>query len=259
MSFDNTLWKAAFTGIASKTNADIMVPQLKRDSSEKTTWCQSAFQALCWVCCRRRSQCAANVDKLTKPTLVAVDQRAVNCLEEAVRSFTAMRSRCRSSPAGVTFRRPLPGFPSCSVLVGPLLPNSHHCGTVRLHTSSYCAIGKSSFSKADNLPRSNSMECLLSDTLATTHARWRAYRFCLHMISTQQITRGFLLTDFVILNHGQVTRRTPEPSLNFHITPTGGRLRLDIFNMHRPPLHGGSLAVQTRTHDTPATAPLPWL
>ncbi|GFU94822.1 uncharacterized protein TNCV_4552741 [Trichonephila clavipes] len=39
---------------------------------------------------------------------VAVDQHSANCLEEAVRSFTAMRSRCRSLRTDVTFRRPLP-------------------------------------------------------------------------------------------------------------------------------------------------------
>ncbi|GFV77003.1 hypothetical protein TNCV_690731 [Trichonephila clavipes] len=42
-------------------------------------------------------------------------------------------------------------------------------------------------------------------------------------------TRGLLATDHVILNHGQVTRTTPElapPSPNYHTTPTGGhRLR----------------------------------
>ncbi|GBN80921.1 hypothetical protein AVEN_213904-1, partial [Araneus ventricosus] len=34
-------------------------------------------------------------------------------------------------------------------------------------------------------------------------------------------------TDLVILNHGQMTRTTPElvpPSSSFHATPTGGRL-----------------------------------
>ncbi|GFW67574.1 hypothetical protein TNCV_3392451 [Trichonephila clavipes] len=43
---------------------------------------------------------------------------------------------------------------------------------------------------------------------------------------------------FVILNHGQVTRRTPElaPSLLTSI-PTGGRLSFDRFNVHRPPTH----------------------
>ncbi|GFU77503.1 hypothetical protein TNCV_3498761 [Trichonephila clavipes] len=38
-------------------------------------------------------------------------------------------------------------------------------------------------------------------------------------------TRGLLATDHVILNHGQVTRMTPElapPSPNYHATPTGG-------------------------------------
>ncbi|GFX08435.1 uncharacterized protein TNCV_3269241 [Trichonephila clavipes] len=47
---------------------------------------------------------------------------------------------------------------------------------------------------------------------------------------------GLLVTDFVILNHGQVMMITLElarPSLNFHTTPTGGRLSLDIFNVHQ--------------------------
>ncbi|GFX60726.1 hypothetical protein TNCV_4977021 [Trichonephila clavipes] len=39
MSFDNALWKAVFTGIASNTNAAITVTQIEADSSEKTTWC----------------------------------------------------------------------------------------------------------------------------------------------------------------------------------------------------------------------------
>ncbi|GBM17578.1 hypothetical protein AVEN_80881-1 [Araneus ventricosus] len=38
---------------------------------------------------------------------------------------------------------------------------------------------------------------------------------------------GYFGTDFVILNHSQMTRTTPElapPSPNFHATPMGGRL-----------------------------------
>ncbi|GFW71638.1 hypothetical protein TNCV_2548511 [Trichonephila clavipes] len=31
-----------------------------------------------------------------------------------------------------------------------------------------------------------------------------------------------------------------KPSHNFYTTPTGGRLRINIFNVHRPHLHGGS-------------------
>ncbi|GFU37882.1 hypothetical protein TNCV_1063841 [Trichonephila clavipes] len=41
-----------------------------------------------------------------------------------------------------------------------------------------------------------------------------------------QTTRGFLATDHVILNHGQVSWTTPElapRSPNYHTTPTGGR------------------------------------
>ncbi|GFU42237.1 uncharacterized protein TNCV_4554191 [Trichonephila clavipes] len=53
-------------------------------------------------CSRRR------IDEANICTPVEVDQRAASCLEEAVRSFTAIWSRCRSLRADVTFRRPLP-------------------------------------------------------------------------------------------------------------------------------------------------------
>ncbi|GFV65253.1 uncharacterized protein TNCV_4572531 [Trichonephila clavipes] len=54
-------------------------------------------------CIRRR-----RIDEADISTPVAVDQRAANCLDEAVRPFTTMRSRCRSSNADVAFHRPLP-------------------------------------------------------------------------------------------------------------------------------------------------------
>ncbi|GFX42746.1 uncharacterized protein TNCV_2197031 [Trichonephila clavipes] len=53
---------------------------------------------------------AADVDEADISTRVAVDQRSANCMEEAVRSFTSMRSRCRSSRTVVTFRNQLPDF-----------------------------------------------------------------------------------------------------------------------------------------------------
>ncbi|GFY11089.1 uncharacterized protein TNCV_4470751 [Trichonephila clavipes] len=42
------------------------------------------------------------IDEVDISTPVEVDQRAAYCLEEAVRLFTAMRSRCQSSRADVT-------------------------------------------------------------------------------------------------------------------------------------------------------------
>ncbi|GFV67607.1 hypothetical protein TNCV_4622871 [Trichonephila clavipes] len=45
--------------------------------------------------------------------------------------------------------------------------------------------------------------------------------------------------------------RAGKPSPNFHTTSTGGRLSLDIFNVHRTPLQGGSsvvLATEGRRH-----------
>ena len=51
----------------------------------------------------------ADVDELDISTLVAVDQRAADCLEEAARPFI-LWSRYRSSRCDVTFYRPLPVF-----------------------------------------------------------------------------------------------------------------------------------------------------
>ncbi|GFT33108.1 hypothetical protein TNCV_1264701 [Trichonephila clavipes] len=63
------------------------------------------------------------------------------------------------------------------------------------------------------------------------------------LTSQYSVTRELLATDLIIQNHGQVTRTTPElalPSPNFYTQPTGGRLSLDIFNVHQPHLHGGA-------------------
>ncbi|GFY05902.1 hypothetical protein TNCV_4405671 [Trichonephila clavipes] len=54
---------------------------------------------------------------------------------------------------------------------------------------------------------------------------------------------GYWRPNIVNLNHGQVTWTKPEltaPSPNFYTTPTGVRLSHDRFNVHQPPLHGGS-------------------
>ncbi|GFT90184.1 piggyBac transposable element-derived protein 4 [Trichonephila clavipes] len=51
-------------------------------------------------------------------------------------------------------------------------------------------------------------------------------------------TRGLLTTDHVILNHGQVTWRTPQlapRSPNYHTTPREDVSALDRFNVHRCP------------------------
>ncbi|GFU22094.1 uncharacterized protein TNCV_4300751 [Trichonephila clavipes] len=95
--------------------------KLKRDSSEKTTLCQSACQALCsgahcrssrkWfvvrgtLACNSRCSRRRRIEEADISTPVAVDQGVANCLEEAVRLFTSLQSRGRSSRADVTFRR----------------------------------------------------------------------------------------------------------------------------------------------------------
>ncbi|GFU87929.1 hypothetical protein TNCV_1334991 [Trichonephila clavipes] len=58
-------------------------------------------------------------------------------------------------------------------------------------------------------------------------------------VLAREADRELLTTDLLILNHGQVTNATPELPL---LIPTG-HLSLDIFNVHRLPLHGGSSAV----------------
>ncbi|GFX58917.1 hypothetical protein TNCV_806211 [Trichonephila clavipes] len=55
-------------------------------------------------------------------------------------------------------------------------------------------------------------------------------------MSPDSATRGLLAADLVILNHGQVTKTTPElasPS-PFYTVETGGCLSFDRFNVHRP-------------------------
>ncbi|GFX06523.1 hypothetical protein TNCV_3017571 [Trichonephila clavipes] len=59
-------------------------------------------------------------------------------------------------------------------------------------------------------------------------------------------TRGFLVTDLVILNRSQVTKTTPKQAHfcpNFHTTPTEGCLSFNRFNVHRS-LHGGFSVAQ---------------
>ncbi|GFV41954.1 uncharacterized protein TNCV_3229061 [Trichonephila clavipes] len=120
--------------------------KLKRDSSEKTTWCQSACQALCssaiFRCSHRLSAmrgilykgilthnpwCSRHrrINEAGISASVAVDQRAVNCPEDVIRPFTVMRSRCRSSRTDVTFLHPLPVF-------RVVLCSSIHCFQTRI-------------------------------------------------------------------------------------------------------------------------------
>ena len=81
------------------------------------------------------------------PCEAGVDRRALTSPSVVYCQFFELFGAGRSTAS----------FSSCSMLVGPLLPNSHHCGTVSLHMSCYCTIGKSSFSKANNSARSNSV------------------------------------------------------------------------------------------------------
>ncbi|GFV97296.1 uncharacterized protein TNCV_2038061 [Trichonephila clavipes] len=109
--------------------------KLKHDSSEKTTRCQSGYLLMSphthththcrcsrrWFAVRgirykgifaRNPLCSRHrpIDEADISTPLAVDQRAANCLEEAVRSFTTMWSTCRLSRTNITFRHPLSIF-----------------------------------------------------------------------------------------------------------------------------------------------------
>ncbi|GFW31665.1 hypothetical protein TNCV_4683381 [Trichonephila clavipes] len=71
-------------------------------------------------------------------------------------------------------------------------------------------------------------------------------------------TRGLLVTDLVILNHGQVTRRTHEeaPPL-LTPTPTGGRLSSRQIESASLPFTMGLLWFWARTHDKASHDPTP--
>ncbi|GBN71404.1 hypothetical protein AVEN_90135-1 [Araneus ventricosus] len=69
-------------------------------------------------------------------------------------------------------------------------------------------------------------------------------------------------TDLVILNHGQMTRTTPELapfSPNFHATPTGGRLATTYdLTCNRPHTRRIFSGIGSRTWNPPAPKPRPY-
>ncbi|GFV35770.1 uncharacterized protein TNCV_913601 [Trichonephila clavipes] len=78
-----------------------------------------------------------------------------------------------------------------------------------------------------------SSSCTSGSSPLCERAGWKYTR-----IYNPQTTRGFLVTDYEILNHGQVTRTTPE--LAIPLLTTTPHLRQDIsaldgFNVHRCP------------------------
>ena len=130
MSFNKALWKAALPGIESNMNVPIIVPQTEVRFNWKDKLVPislpgyvllSPLQMQLMVCCEgggvfcikallHANYSVADVDELDISTLVAVDQYAANCLEEAVWLFTAICRKCRLSCADVTSRCPLPVF-----------------------------------------------------------------------------------------------------------------------------------------------------
>ena len=117
MPFDDTLWTATFTGIASNTNVTFIFPNTEvrcywKDnflaiSLPGSQFLMSPLQMQATLVCREGDK---RIHEPDISTPVAVDQRAANCQEEASRLFRAMWSRCQSSLADITFRHPLPVF-----------------------------------------------------------------------------------------------------------------------------------------------------
>ncbi|GFU82037.1 hypothetical protein TNCV_517171 [Trichonephila clavipes] len=86
---------------------------------------------------------------------------------------------------------------------------------------------------------------------------------CVHskQSSHYSATRGLLVTNLVILSHGEATRTTPElahSSPNFHITPKGGHLTSTFLTCIGPFNTAGLQWYQAHAHDTPTISPIPW-
>ena len=122
-------WKAALTGIVSDRNSVMLISQVEasfiwKDNSVPISLPGSVFmsplQIELWMVCLEgdhKDTLAPNplcsrrrrINEADFSTPVAVDQRDSSCLDEAVRSFTVMQNKCRSSRTDVTF--------CCSLLV----------------------------------------------------------------------------------------------------------------------------------------------
>ncbi|GFU43631.1 hypothetical protein TNCV_4483111 [Trichonephila clavipes] len=147
-----------------------MVPQIEVIFVRKTTCCQSARQLLCllaqcsrrrrWFCvrgilykgilaCSPRCSRRLRIDEAHNETRVDVDHCAASCLEKLCGPSEPFAPgvclRELTSHFGVHSR-----ISSCPTLVRPLLRNTHDCAAVTLHTSGYCTIRQSSFTKADD-------------------------------------------------------------------------------------------------------------
>ena len=161
--------------------------KLKRDSSENTTYCQSARQSLRWFahCSQRRRwfsvrgilqkgvlahspRCSRRlqIDEAHNETPVAINHCAANRLEEVVGSVHMTRTD-RTISSWRHIIGSIPGFPICPILVRLLLSNTHHCAAVTQHTSGYYTMRQSSFTKADDSPPFKLCKMLKSCSLSS--------------------------------------------------------------------------------------------
>ena len=130
LTFNNAFQKVTFTRLASNMNANIMVPEIKAEffrkrhllpmslrpwahCNRKRRWFH-VKETLCKGVCTYSPKCSRHgwIDKVDRDILVAMDQCAVNCLDEAVCSINAMRTKFLSWTFDI-----ISGFSNCPILV----------------------------------------------------------------------------------------------------------------------------------------------
>lgn len=172
-TLDDAPHKMAFNGSASKAGEAISVPKLKQDSSEKTSFCQSACQFSCrhahfgrrrlWFYQRRivfkgTLACSARCSRwwriveVNNNMPVSELQCFVSCSDLAIQSVTVMWMKCLSSCAWRKISSSTAGFPTRPVLFCPVLPQLHSYLWITLHTIYYCAIKKPPPHRPSSIP-----------------------------------------------------------------------------------------------------------
>ena len=164
VTFGNALWKLKLTGIATNTKATTIKAGLIR-KYHLLPVCTSVFRFLSplqpqvlMVLYERGILCKAiRTRNLRCRRRGKIDYR--QCCTCSKVSLCCLMSRWSCAFYHRALTAPTPRFPSCSDLACPVLLNWHHCATVKQEMSCYFEIGKSSFTKADDFLRLNSVNC----------------------------------------------------------------------------------------------------
>ncbi|GFX52202.1 hypothetical protein TNCV_1098501 [Trichonephila clavipes] len=96
--------------------------------------------------CSRRLR----IDEAHNEIRVAVDHCAASCLEKLCGPSEPFAPGVCPRELTSRFRGPLTDFRAVRPSSVPLLRNTHDCAAVKQHTSGYCTIRQSSFTKADD-------------------------------------------------------------------------------------------------------------